>query len=84
MALSALEERAVAIVADRREAIVDVAADLVRLDTTARDLGDAPRDEAALQGLLAERLAPRRRRARSLCSGIVVAALRFCGTASGA
>jgi len=43
-------------VAAKRDEIADLAADLVRFDTTARLPGDPPRQEAALQQMLAERL----------------------------
>lgn len=55
--LSALERRLVDALAERRDEIVSLASDLVRLDTTAREPDDPPRDEAALQELLASRLA---------------------------
>ena len=49
-------EQVCAAVADRRDEIADLTQALVRFDTTARNPGDPPRDEAALQALLAERL----------------------------
>jgi len=52
-----LEELVVADVRARRDELCDVVARLVALDTTAREPGDPARDEAALQMLLAERLA---------------------------
>lgn len=54
--LSGLERRVVDALAERRDEIVALACDLVSLDTTAREPGDAPRDEVALQELLAARL----------------------------
>lgn len=54
--LSPLEQHAVDALAEREDEIVSLACDLVRLDTTAREPGDPPRDEAALQELLASRL----------------------------
>jgi acetylornithine deacetylase len=41
----------------RRDALVQLATDLIRFDTTAREIGDPPRDEAALQAYLGDRLA---------------------------
>src|SRR5437763_1819987 len=57
MGLSADERRVLADVESRRDELVSLAADLVAFDTTARSVGDPPRDEAALQEYLAERLA---------------------------
>ncbi len=51
-----LHERVLEAAADRRTAIADLAAAMVRLDTTARMPGDEPRDEAKLQDLLRARL----------------------------
>jgi acetylornithine deacetylase len=51
-----LEQRVVDAIAGRRDELVELASALIRFDTTARDPGDPARDEAALQGLLAERL----------------------------
>lgn len=42
--------------ADRANAVVRLASELIALDTTARDLSDPPRQEAALQAHLAARL----------------------------
>ena len=53
---SALEERIVAAVRDGREELVALAADLVAFDTTARNVGDPPRQEAELQAYLQRRL----------------------------
>ena len=50
------EERVVAAVEDGRDELVELARELVRLDTTAREVGDPPRDEERLQRLLAGRL----------------------------
>ena len=52
-----LEEQVVADVRARRDELCDLVARLVAFDTTAREPGDPPRDEAALQALLAGRLA---------------------------
>jgi acetylornithine deacetylase len=49
-------ELAMGRVAERRDALVDLASQLITFDTTARDVGDPPREEAALQSLLARRL----------------------------
>jgi acetylornithine deacetylase len=56
MALTALEHRVVDAIAERRDEIVALASELIGFDTTARDVGDPPRDEAALQHRLADRL----------------------------
>jgi acetylornithine deacetylase len=55
--LSSLEQRVVEAIGERRDEIVDLASALIRLDTTARTVGEPPRDEQALQELLAARLA---------------------------
>ena len=54
---SALEARVVAAARARRDDLVALTGALVALDTTARDAGAPPRDEARLQHLLAARLA---------------------------
>jgi acetylornithine deacetylase len=54
---TALEERVVAHLRARRDELCDLVAQLVALDTTARDAGAPPRAEAQLQRLLAARLA---------------------------
>jgi acetylornithine deacetylase len=51
-----LEQRVVAAIAESRDELVELASDLIRFDTTARDPGDPARDEAALQAHLAARL----------------------------
>ncbi|HEX5192684.1 MAG TPA: M20/M25/M40 family metallo-hydrolase [Solirubrobacteraceae bacterium] len=51
-----VEARVLDALAERREAIVDLARTLIGFDTTARYPGDPPRDEAALQAHLADRL----------------------------
>jgi len=56
MSLSALERRATAAIADGRDELVALACDLIGFDTTARAVGDPPREEARLQGYLAGRL----------------------------
>jgi acetylornithine deacetylase len=43
-------------IAARRDQLVGLATDLIGFDTTAREVGDPPRDEAALQSYLGERL----------------------------
>lgn len=43
-------------IASRRSEIVELASDLIGFDTTARQVGDPPRDEAALQTYLGGRL----------------------------
>jgi acetylornithine deacetylase len=53
---SALEERVVAAVRQTEDELVGLTADLVGFDTTARNDGDPPREEAALQGYLKRRL----------------------------
>ena len=54
---SALEERVVAAVREGQDELVALAGDLVRFDTTARNVGDPPRQEAELQEFLRRRLA---------------------------
>jgi acetylornithine deacetylase len=56
MALSDAERRVCDAVAERREELVGLASDLIRFDTTARDPGDPPRQERALQEHLTARL----------------------------
>ena len=51
-----LEQRVAAAIAESRDELVELASDLIRFDTTARDPGDPARDEAALQAHLAARL----------------------------
>jgi acetylornithine deacetylase len=55
--LSDAEQLVVDAVDAGRDELVSLASALVSFDTTARQVGDPPRDEAALQGLLADRLA---------------------------
>jgi acetylornithine deacetylase len=57
MALSALERDVTDTIAARVDELIALAASLVALDTTARDVGDPPRQEAELQRLLADRQA---------------------------
>jgi acetylornithine deacetylase len=57
MALSDLERSVCEAIADGREGLVELAATLIAFDTTAREVGDPPRQEAALQQHLANRLA---------------------------
>ena len=54
---SAFEEQVVAAVREGQDELVALASDLVRFDTTARDVGDPPRQEAELQESLRRRLA---------------------------
>jgi acetylornithine deacetylase len=56
LALTEVERRLVDEIAERRDDLVALASDLIAFDTTARRVGDAPRDEAALQQYLAARL----------------------------
>src|SRR5579862_7718771 len=56
MALSARERTVVSAIEVRREDLVSLASDLIGFDTTARSVGDRPRQEAALQEYLAARL----------------------------
>ena len=57
MALSELERSVTDAIAQRGDELVALAASLVALDTTARNVGDPPRHEAELQRLLADRQA---------------------------
>ena len=57
MALTSLEQELVEELAAREGEIVGLASDLIRFDTTSRTVGDPPREEAALQRHLADRLA---------------------------
>jgi acetylornithine deacetylase len=56
LALSEVERRLVDEIAERRDDLVALASDLIAFDTTARHVGDPPRDEMALQQHLANRL----------------------------
>jgi acetylornithine deacetylase len=56
MGLAEREREIVEEVERRRDDLVALASDLIGFDTTARYLEDLPRDEAALQGYLADRL----------------------------
>jgi acetylornithine deacetylase len=56
MPLSDAERRVCAAIDSRRTELVDLAATLIGFDTTAREVGDPPRAEAALQDYLARRL----------------------------
>ena len=51
MPLSATERGVCEAIADRRDDLVALASTLIGFDTTAREVGDSPRDEAALQGI---------------------------------
>ena len=57
MAVGAQEQRICEEVERRRDDLVELASQLIRFDTTAWSPGDPARDEARLQGLIAERLA---------------------------
>jgi acetylornithine deacetylase len=54
--LSDLERGICAAIDDRRSGLVELADRLIGFDTTAREVGDRPREEAALQDHLAHRL----------------------------
>ncbi len=56
MPLSDLERSVCDAIADGREELVELASALIAFDTTAREVGDPPRQEAALQAYLAEGL----------------------------
>jgi acetylornithine deacetylase len=56
LALSDAERVLVDAIAERRDDLVELASDLIAFDTTARHVGDPPRDETALQEHLAGRL----------------------------
>ena len=56
MALSETERRLIDEIAERRDELVELASELIAFDTTARHVGDPPREEAALQEYLAGRL----------------------------
>jgi acetylornithine deacetylase len=56
MGLSDVERRVVSEIDGRLGDLVSLASDLIRFDTTARAVGDPPREEAALQEYLAARL----------------------------
>jgi len=56
MALSSLERQVCDELASQAGELVDLASALIELDTTARAVGEPPRQEAQLQRLLAERL----------------------------
>jgi acetylornithine deacetylase len=56
MALTGAEERVCDEIEQRREELVGLASALIGFDTTARNVGDPPRAEAALQEFLAGRL----------------------------
>ncbi|MGI9113182.1 MAG: ArgE/DapE family deacylase [Gaiellaceae bacterium] len=54
--MNELEQRVLAEIEARSGELVALAGDLIRFDTTARELDDPPRDEAALQRYLGDRL----------------------------
>lgn len=56
MPLTDLELRVCEAIDARRDELIALASALIGFDTTAREVGDPPRDEAAFQQLLAERL----------------------------
>ena len=55
--MSELERRVVDAISDHRDGLVALVTDLVAFDTTARNRTDPPRQEAALQRYLGDRLA---------------------------
>jgi acetylornithine deacetylase len=55
-AVTTAEQRVVDEIAGRRDELVALLTDLIAFDTTAREVDDPPRDEAALQGYLGDRL----------------------------
>ncbi len=57
MPLSDVERHLCGAIADRRQELLDLASTLIAFDTTAREVGEPPRQEAALQEHLATRLA---------------------------
>lgn len=57
MSLSPEEQRVCELVAGREQDVIELASTLIGFDTTARNPGDPPREEAELQAYLAERLA---------------------------
>src|SRR5436190_3622923 len=57
MGLTEGERRVVEAVEQRRGELVSLATDLIAFDTTARSVGDPPREESALQEYIAARLA---------------------------
>ena len=59
MSLSPEEERVCQLIAEREQELVELASTLIGFDTTARNPGDPPRQEAELQAYLAERLRAR-------------------------
>jgi len=56
MPLSESERRVAAAIEERRDELVSLASDLIGFDTTAREVGDPPKQERALQEYLAGRL----------------------------
>jgi acetylornithine deacetylase len=54
--LTGTEQAVCEAIEEHRADLLDLAAALIGFDTTARQVGDPPREEAALQGYLAERL----------------------------
>jgi acetylornithine deacetylase len=56
MGLTDLEHVLTDVIEARRDDLVDLASRLIGFDTTARDVGDPPRDEAELQNALAARI----------------------------
>jgi acetylornithine deacetylase len=56
VALSEPERSVVSAIEARRDELVSLASDLIGFDTTARSVGDPPRQETALQEYLADRL----------------------------
>jgi acetylornithine deacetylase len=58
LTLSRHEEKVMAAVRDGQDQLIALLSDLVAFDTTARNPGDPPRDEAAFQRYLRDRLIP--------------------------
>jgi acetylornithine deacetylase len=59
MSLSPEEQRVCTSITEREQDLVELASTLIGFDTTARNSGDPPRQEAELQGYLAQRLGNR-------------------------
>ncbi len=56
LSMSPAEEQVCAEIARREPELVELLQSLIRFDTTTHTVGDAPRDEVALQSMLADRL----------------------------
>jgi acetylornithine deacetylase len=57
VALTDVERRVCEAIAERRQPLIELAGALISFDTTAREVGEPARQEAALQGYLAQRMA---------------------------